>query len=136
MQEAIENVRVSFPFIEVEYKTLSLKKFESENDDDGNLEYKRNIVNQDEYRLNKLATQMLWRMRNSRTEKDAIYLIGVDDDGEIVSQTDPDLAESLMNMVTIAKIIKGELTKIIIFACESEGRILEIHVTSTIRINQ
>ncbi len=47
--------------------------------EEGNVEYKRYLINLDENRLEQLSTQMKWRLAEGNNE--AIYYLGVDDDG-------------------------------------------------------
>jgi len=47
--------------------------------EEGNIEYKRYLINVDSTRLEQLATQMKCRL--SEGDNQAIYYLGVDDDG-------------------------------------------------------
>jgi GTPase len=47
--------------------------------EEGNIEYKRYLINLDTNRLEQLSTQMKWRLAEGNNE--AIYYLGVDDDG-------------------------------------------------------
>ena len=61
--------------------------------DDGNIEYKRSLVNVHKIRLNELASQMKYRL-NEDDSKLAIYYLGVDDDGTVVQLSDYEKEET------------------------------------------
>jgi len=66
----------------------------------GNIEYKRELINLDADTLNKRITQMKYRVYEGSGE--AIYLIGVCDDGSIVGLNETEYAESISNLTKIA----------------------------------
>lgn len=68
--------------------------------DDGNVEYKRRIVDKDENRIANLVTQM--RFRCTEGEGESIYNIGVEDDGTMSGITDSEYKETLENINLIA----------------------------------
>ena len=49
--------------------------------EEGNIEYKRFILNLSPHRFEQLTSQMKWRLSEGQGE--AIYYIGVEDDGSI-----------------------------------------------------
>ena len=62
--------------------------------EEGNIEYKLKLVNPTESRLEHLVTQMKWRLQEGDGE--AIYEIGVADNGVLAGLT-PDEMEASMN---------------------------------------
>jgi len=67
--------------------------------DDGNVEYKRHIIKKDDKRLEELSTQMKFRVNEGDGE--AIYHIGVEDNGDISGVNDEQYRESLKNLQQI-----------------------------------
>jgi hypothetical protein len=53
--------------------------------EDGNIEYKRFLINIDQHRFEQLSTQMNWRLYEGNN--DAIYYIGVNDNGTLYKLT-------------------------------------------------
>jgi len=66
----------------------------------GNIEYKRSLVDKSDNRIACIATQM--RMRLHEGHGEAIYVIGVDDDGSIVGVNDDEFTESFNNLTIAA----------------------------------
>lgn len=66
----------------------------------GNVEYKRSLVDKSDNRIACIATQM--RMRLHEGHGEAIYVIGVDDDGSIVGVNDEEFTESFNNLTIAA----------------------------------
>jgi GTPase len=82
--------------------------------DDGNTEYKRCLVNIDDKRMEEYITQMIWRVGEGNGE--AIYYLGIEDDGSFYSWTVDEKDESLKTIKKIAskanlKIVKAEKIK-------------------------
>ena len=71
--------------------TISVLKYQ---DEEGNVEYKLKLINPTEKRLEHLVTQMKWRLEEGKGE--AIYKIGVEDNGTCAGLSDNEL-ESTMN---------------------------------------
>ena len=76
---------------------------------DGNIEYKRYLINLNNTRLEELATQMKWRLDEG--DGNAIYYFGVEDNGKPYLITTEELKETLNNFNLLleknnAKIIK------------------------------
>ena len=71
--------------------------------DTGNTEYKRELINLSEKRIEELRTQMGYRM--SQGSGEAVYKIGVTDDGQLVGITNDKMDESIRNL----KIIAGDI---------------------------
>jgi GTPase len=62
----------------------------------GNIEYKTKLVNKKEDRINGIATQMRYRATEGSGE--AIYVIGVSDNGDFVGVDDDEFTESFNNL--------------------------------------
>ena len=82
--------------------------------DDGNTEYKRCLVNIDDKRMEEYITQMIWRVGEGNGE--AIYYLGIEDDGSFYPWTVDEKNESLKMIKKIAskanlKIVKAEKIK-------------------------
>ena len=76
--------------------------------EEGNIEYKRYLINLDKDRLNQLVTQMNWRLNEGNNM--AIYYLGVDDDGSPYNMTTMEREESISN---INKIVSMNSSNII-----------------------
>ena len=75
-------------------------KLQPENNE-GNCEYKRYLVNLNNYRLEKLITQMKWRLVEGDSE--AIYYLGVNDNGTLYNWTKEQKRETMKNFIFIMK---------------------------------
>jgi GTPase len=67
---------------------------------EGNIEYKRMLIEPSEQRLQHLTTQLKWRVLEGRGE--AIYAIGVEDDGTCIGITEEELLASLGTLKKMA----------------------------------
>ena len=67
----------------------------------GNIEYKLKLVNPSESRFEHLVTQMKWRLQEG--EGEAIYEIGVSDNGVLTGLKEEDLRSSLDTLEKMAK---------------------------------
>lgn len=76
----------------------------------GNIEYKLKITTNENIRLEQLASQMKWRLNEGNNE--AIYYVGVDDEGYIEGITDEDYNKSIKNISKITKMINSKIKKI------------------------
>ena len=68
--------------------------------EEGNIEYKRNILNLTPEKITKYGTQMLWRINEGRDTtgfNEAYYYIGIEDNGKISSMNNAQIKESLDN---------------------------------------
>ena len=75
--------------------------------EEGNIEYKRNILNLTPEKITKYGTQMLWRINEGRDTtgfNEAYYYIGIEDNGKISRMNNAQIKESLDNL----KIITNE----------------------------
>lgn len=93
--------------------------------DDGNVEYKLRVTGVGGRELEKLASQMKYRLDEGGGE--AFYEIGVADDGEIIGLPEEQLYESIDNLRKAAGIIGAKL-KILRVERGRRGFIAEIHV--------
>lgn len=75
--------------------------------EEGNIEYKRYLVNLDKDRLNQLVTQMNWRLNEGNNT--AIYYLGVDDDGSPYNMSYTEREESINNINKMVSINSAEI---------------------------
>lgn len=76
----------------------------------GNIEYKRELLNLDEDKINKRMTQMKYRIYEGLGE--ALYFIGVADDGTLLGLNNEEYTESVNNLILIASKIECNVIKI------------------------
>ncbi len=76
--------------------------------EEGNVEYKLKVVSPSEDRIERLATQMRYRLKEGGGE--AIYELGVSDDGELIGLNEQELNESLKWINEAAKKIGAKVT--------------------------
>ncbi|KAI7805413.1 GTP-binding protein 2 [Triplophysa rosa] len=76
--------------------------------EEGNIEYKLKLINPTEYRFEHLATQMKWRLQEGRGE--AVYQIGVEDNGLLVGLSDQDMKASLRTLRRMAEKVGADIT--------------------------
>ena len=74
---------------------------------DGNIEYKSQLLKLTPVRIQELMTQLAYRISEGNGE--ALYEIGVSDDGQLLGLSDEDLNESLENLKKITKNIKASI---------------------------
>src|SRR5579885_1318330 len=80
--------------------------------EEGNIEYKRQISNLTSQKIIKFKTQMIWRMNEGKKIsgiEEAIYYIGIDDDGSISGVTIENLNESLINLSSVVKLYNAQI---------------------------
>lgn len=90
--------------LENEYNQLECEK------DDGNIEYKRQLIDLDNDKINKRSTQMKYRVYEGLGE--ALYYIGVEDDGSISELNEDEYNKSIKNLELIANKINCQVIKI------------------------
>jgi GTPase len=78
--------------------------------EEGNIEYKRYLINLEPSRIEQLTTQMLWRL--SEGDGEAIYYLGIEDDGKPYKMTDDMKRESFKNLNQMIEKSNAEITKI------------------------
>uniref|UniRef100_A0A336L3T0 CSON003415 protein n=1 Tax=Culicoides sonorensis TaxID=179676 RepID=A0A336L3T0_CULSO len=74
----------------------------------GNIEYKLKLINPGAQRLEHLVTQMKWRLREGAGE--AIYEIGVSDNGQLYGLSENDMNTSLQTLTTMAQKLGASTT--------------------------
>jgi GTPase len=79
--------------------------------DEGNIEYKLKLINLDTETLNKRSTQMLYRVNEGNGE--AIYYIGVLDNGSVIGINNDEYNESIGNLKIIASNINCTISAIV-----------------------
>lgn len=83
--------------------------------EEGNVEYKRHISNNilsNRDKLVKFKTQMLWRLDEGKQLSgiyEAIYYIGIEDDGNLSHLTINELNDSIINFTQIVKLCGGRI---------------------------
>ena len=73
---------------------------EKENEE-GNIEYKLKVIHTDSKRLQELTTQMAYRLNEGSGE--CIYILGVNDTGDMIGIDDEDYKLSIENITNFAK---------------------------------
>jgi GTPase len=68
---------------------------------EGNCEYKRYLINLSDYRMERLITQMNWRLVEGNNE--AIYYLGVNDNGSLYNWTKEEQKETMRNFRILVK---------------------------------
>ncbi|GAM26974.1 hypothetical protein SAMD00019534_101490 [Acytostelium subglobosum LB1] len=76
----------------------------------GNIEYKFKLVNPTDERLEHLVSQLKWRLGEGMGE--AIYEIGVEDDGSATGLSDEDVAASMDTLKRMASRLNADMTTI------------------------
>ncbi|XP_077379331.1 GTP-binding protein 2-like isoform X2 [Festucalex cinctus] len=76
--------------------------------EEGNIEYKLKLVNPTQYRFEHLATQLKWRLQEGRGE--AVYQIGVEDNGLLVGLSQADMAASIGTLRKMADKVGADIT--------------------------
>ena len=69
--------------------------------EEGNIEYKRYLCNLEPYKIERLISQMRWRIVEG--EGEAIYYLGVNDNGTIFKMSDEQKEETLKNFNIIVE---------------------------------
>ncbi|XP_048731971.1 GTP-binding protein 2-like [Ostrea edulis] len=87
--------------------------------EEGNIEYKLKLVNPSESRVEHLVTQMKWRLEEG--EGEAIYEIGVEDNGLLVGLTEGELSASLSTLNRMASRLGATTTILRERLVETEG---------------
>ena len=76
--------------------------------EEGNHEYKRHLVSPSAARFQELVTQLQYRLHEGANE--ALYELGVEDDGEIVGLDEDDLEESCKTLARMADALDADTT--------------------------
>lgn len=85
--------------------------------EEGNVEYKRYLLNLDDIRLEQLSSQMKWRLAEGDNE--AIYYLGVNDNGSLYHMNEQEKKETFVNFNLLVKKNKAEI--ISSYAIKSEN---------------
>ncbi len=93
--------------------------------EEGNLEYKLRLASSSEERLQRLATQMRYRLEEGGGE--AFYELGVSDDGDPVGLPDGELARSLEVLGRVAE-LAGARIMVVREGRGRRGRVVEVLV--------
>jgi len=95
-------------------------------DDEGTVEYKLRLTNLSESQIGHRASQLQYRLGNADHYGQAIYIIGVSDDGFAVGLQRPEMTESIDNMKKMVELVKHadicsiEETEVKIYAKDEE----------------
>ena len=73
----------------------------------GNKEYKLKIINKENDRIEQLASQLKWRLNEGNGE--ALYYIGVNDDGSVIGLSGNELKETIMNIKKMCEKINSKI---------------------------
>lgn len=104
--DLIDQIKTIYPKIYVT-ETNNPLVLQPENDQ-GFIEYKRSLVECDEKKIEKYATQMRWRI-SENIKQYAIYYIGVDDDGTIIGLNQEETMICIHKFVQISKSIEASI---------------------------
>ncbi len=97
--------------------------------EDGNVEYKLRLTNPTPSRLQHLVTQLKWRLAQGAGE--ALYQLGVADNGALVGLSDADLQASLETLGQMARALGAEVS-ILRRVCVSDNRhVVEVECLPT-----
>ena len=99
LTEALRKLQVEDPLLEEAFDMAP-------ESDDGNCEYKRHLVHPSKDRMEHLTTQMAYRLTEGMGE--ALYVVGVDDDGAARGISREDLDASIATIETLAERILAE----------------------------
>ncbi|KAI7870336.1 P-loop containing nucleoside triphosphate hydrolase protein, partial [Spinellus fusiger] len=92
-------------------------------DDAGNIEYKTKLVNPTAERLEHLVTQLKWRIGEGNGE--ALYEIGVSDNGTCVGLSEDEMAQSLDTLKKMAATLKADI--FVVRLINLEDSVFSIH---------
>lgn len=95
--------------------------------DYGNREYKRQLYLKNNYNFRQKATQMLYRIYEGNGN--ALYFIGINDDGKVANISHSDILESVKCIEKIASIIEAKIKSIRYYGNDFKK-------VATIRINK
>lgn len=131
VQEKLED------FIEEQYKGFQPELLDSKSnilyyskeDDEGNIEYKLQLINPTEDRIQHLVNQMKNRIGDGNGE--AIYMIGVQDNGTPQGLNRDDMFQSLRTICRIANINKADVV-VLKMSIGLQGKIAQLMVRQNI----
>ncbi|TDH71370.1 hypothetical protein CCR75_006592 [Bremia lactucae] len=76
--------------------------------EEGNVEYKLQLLTQDPDRLRQLTTQMHWRLNEGRNN--AFYEIGVKDNGEVLGLLEDAMVHSLGTLARLCRVVHAKMS--------------------------
>jgi len=100
--------------------------------DNGNIEYKLRFESMDDDKINKYATQMKFRLIEGNGE--AIYIIGVQDNGQIVGLPCSEIDFSINIIHKIRREIDADVKQIRQLKVNSENKVLIITLKAMFNI--
>lgn len=92
--------------------------------EEGNREYKLKLIRTSPARLTHLATQLHWRLNESAREE-AVYLLGVRDDGHPEGLAEAELQESVATLRRMARGVRARVLRVRV-APGVNGRVAEV----------
>lgn len=99
--------------------------------EEGNIEYKRYLINLDRVRLEQLATQMKWRLTEGDNE--AIYYLGVNDNGSIYPMEPSEAIETFENFNLLVNKNNAEIINLSSIIIQDENSSNVTYYKATIR---
>lgn len=94
--------------------------------EDGNIEYKLKLINKDENRIEKLASQM--RFRTEEGDGECIYNIGVEDKGKVVGISETEYEETIKTLNCAAEMNNYTITLLSSTVVNANKKIYEVMV--------
>lgn len=92
--------------------------------EEGNCEHKLKLLRPSPARLTHLATQLHWRL-NESARGEAMYLLGVRDDGHPEGLAEPELRESIATLHRMARGVRARVLRVRV-AQGVRGRVAEV----------
>jgi len=89
---------------------MDLEVLEVPEVEEGNIEYKRHILHPSNEKLERLTSQMRWRLNEGNGE--AIYIVGIEDDGHLTGISDAEMQRSKEMLEFIASKLDCKLSVI------------------------
>ena len=122
-QQDIKNTRKTS--LDLKYNTLKLTDFKeySEEIDYGNIEFKLKIINSTPQKIEKLSTQMKFRLQEGQGQ--CIYEIGIEDNGNPLGLSEEELKISIATLTEIAEKLNAKISCFNFFKGKS-GTIAEV----------
>ena len=94
--------------------------------EDGNIEYKLKLINKDEERIEKLASQM--RFRTEEGDGECIYNLGVEDKGMIIGISEIEYEETINVLNSAAQMNNYSITRLSSSSISQNKKIYEVMV--------
>ncbi len=103
--------------------------------EEGNIEYKRHLLKSElnEKRILKYASQLQWRMNEGNGE--AVYYIGIDDDGSVYGLSKSQIRESMKTFKEMCKDVNAKIIKVE-YPCEGAVKITVRSKKNVIRVKE